>query len=475
MDDASTAIAEQEQQQKTTISHAGISFFASPNINIEQTLASLAKDSFKQWRQKLVNGDVVNLSENRPAWHTACREPKPNERVEAYLKPMQRLCQRIRQQTFNQLIITDVVNIGIGGSDLGPKLVCEAFNHLIDGPRPHFVSNLDCSQMRGLLRKLNPKHTLFVVASKSFKTLETIENLQLAKAWLKKNRIEVKKHMIAISNSTETAAKQSFAHDQVLYLPEWVGGRFSLWSTVGLTAAIALGFDRFEQLLSGAHHMDQHFLNAEANENIPLVYASQLFHLIRTERLSNVAILPYSHHLRSLTEYLQQLFMESLGKGVNSHGIPISTLTGPIVFGGAGTNCQHSYQQLMMQGNHRIMTDFILPLQQSDGDSNTQALLTANCLTQLRTLRNGALDEQQPQKSIRGQQVANLFVLEELSLKTLGSLIAMYEHAVFTLGFLLDINPFDQWGVERAKQDSHALYEKLKDQPLTLEQVKEVL
>lgn len=476
MDDTQDAVAELvHEQHQHAISQGGLSFFPSPNINNQQALDLLAHNNFTQWREKLFQGGIVNLSEGRPAWHTACRQPKPNDQVTAYLEPMQKLCKRIRQQTFNQLVITDVVNIGIGGSDLGPKLVCETFSHLIDGPRPHFVSNLDSSQMRSLLKKLNPKHTLFIVASKSFKTLETIENLQLAKAWLKQHRIEVKKHLIGISNNIDAAIAQGISSDQVLFMPEWIGGRFSIWSAVGLSSAIALGFERFQQLLHGAHQMDEHFLHADSANNMPLYYAAQLFHLIRTERLSNIAILPYSHHLRSLTEYLQQLFMESLGKSVNNQGLAISSLTGPMVFGGPGTNCQHSYQQLMMQGNHRLMTDFILPLRQPDGDTKTQALLAANCLTQLRTLRDGAPDDQQKQKSITGQQVANLFVIEELTPQSLGALLAMYEHAVFALAYLLDINPFDQWGVERAKQDSQKLYETLKDRLLTLQQITEAL
>lgn len=462
-------------EQQTCLELGHLCFLPQPKLNSTKSLSALSSEHFDKLKNKLFDGDVVNNSEQRAAWHTACRNPKPIAVVANYLNRMQQLSDTIRHGRFNGLAITDVVNIGIGGSDLGPKLVCEAFHKDIDGPTPHFVSNLDNNQLQSLLSTLMPEHTLFVVTSKSFRTLETLENMQLAKAWLQTHQCEASKHLIAISQNQQAVFDHGIAATHYLPLPEWVGGRFSMWSAVGLSIAIALGFETFQALLTGARQMDQHFEQAKAHENIPMLYSAQLHSLIVQRQISTLAILPYAHSLRSLTEYLQQLFMESLGKGVNTVGLPINQMTGPIVYGGPGTNCQHSYQQLMMQGNHPIAADFILPLKQAITDSKTQTLIAANCITQVNTLRHGSLDEDQPQKSIRGGQAANLFLLNELTPTSLGSLIAMYEHAVFCLGYLFDINPFDQWGVEHAKTATQKLYESLKTEPLTIDRIKEIL
>lgn len=463
------------EKQQFHIQAGHINYLPQPEISHQSTINRLTSNEFERHKQALFNGEPVNTSEQRAAWHTACREPNPNKTVSHYQQQMQRISHAVRQGKFGKLTITDVINIGIGGSDLGPKLVCEAFADVIDGPSPHFVSNLDSYQLNALLATLKAESTLVIVTSKSFQTLETLENMQLAKHWLEQQGQDASNHIIAISSNADAPMQHGIKPENCLLLPEWVGGRFSVWSSVGLIISIAFGYSAFSQLLAGAHTMDQHFAQTSFDQNIPEHYASMLYNLINQRQIQSIAILPYAHTLRSLTEYLQQLFMESLGKSTNLQGKPIQEQTGPLVFGGPGTNCQHSFQQLIMQGTHPIMADFILPLQGSQQSNNCQTLLAANCITQLNTMRHGHTDEQQPQKSIRGNQAANLFIINQLTFESLGSLLAMYEHAVFTLGYLFNINPFDQWGVEYAKTASIKLAESLKQNDLTLDRIKTLL
>jgi glucose-6-phosphate isomerase len=248
-------------------------------------------------------------------------------------------------------------------------------------------------------------------------------------------------------------------------IPEWMGGRYSIWSAVGLSCAIALGFEAFYEMHIGAHEMDQHFYQAPAADNKIIQYASMMYDALLNEQLKTVTILPYAHRLRTLPDYLQQLFMESLGKQITNSGEPAHYPTGPIVFGSAGTNSQHGFQQLMMQGTHPIFADFILPLEQAN--------VVANCVTQVKTLRDGVADID-PLKHISGGKCANLFVLEKLNLKTVGALLAFYEHVVVTLAFLLKINPFDQFGVEHAKRESEQLLKQTGNNITRIEQIEKL-
>lgn len=440
---------------------AGISFFFARTISS----SSFHQNYFDAYLKQLFHGEIVNHSEKRAAWHTEFRNPIPCQLVKNSLEQVQHLSHSIREKQWF-FDVTDVINIGIGGSDLGPKLICEAFADETTGPNVHFVSNLDSTQINSLLKKLPAKNTLLIITSKSFRTLETVENMQVAKKWLMDHQLDPAKHMIAITSNAALANEvYQIPQSQILTIPEWMGGRYSIWSAVGLSCAIALGFEKFYEMHIGAHEMDNHFYHAKSAENKPIQYALMMHDALITEQLKTVTILPYAHRLRTLPDYLQQLFMESLGKRVTNHREFTQYPTGPIVFGSAGTNSQHGFQQLMMQGTHPIFADFILPLEQAN--------VVANCVTQVKTLREG-VDDVDPLKKISGGKCANLFVLEKLNLKTVGALLAFYEHVVITLAFLLDINPFDQFGVEHAKRESEKLLKEVGNHITSLEQIQKL-
>lgn len=435
---------------------AGISFHLSGE-KIDKT--HLDWDQFFIYRHKLLTGGVVNQSEHRAAWHSEFRNPNPCGVVQESLGHLRLLSEKVRAQKFS-FEIRDVVNIGIGGSDLGPKLVCEAFEDEADGPNVHFVSNLDAVQINLTLKKLRPENTLFIVVSKSFSTLETIENLVKAKQWLLDSGQNPVERIIAVTGNREKAKVQYQISDQyILDMPEWVGGRFSVWSAVGLSIAVAFGFDKFYQLHQGAREMDRHFAETGCVDNMPLQYGLQLNKQIQHCGVRTLGIIPYSYRLRSLAPYLQQLFMESLGKNIQQNGKSVQGCTGPIVYGGVGTNTQHSFQQLMMQGSHPIAADYVLALTQKNSSSVTDMQLITNCLVQVETLRYGACCDS-VLKRVKGQHHANLFTINEINFCSLGALMAFYEHVVASIAFLMQINAFDQWGVEinksKAKEKVHA-------------------
>jgi len=454
--------AEKVQTVDTNAAVAGISFF----LARATSSSALNQDRFSAYLKRLFHGDIVNDSEQRAAWHTEFRNPNPCQLVKDSLGQIRHISDSVRKnQWFFE--VTDVVNIGIGGSELGPQLICGALTDEIDGPNVHFVSNLDLTQIKLLLKKLQPQNTLFIVTSKSFRTLETLENMNAAKQWFIDNNLDPAKHFIAVTNNISVAAEiHQIPASQVLSIPEWMGGRYSIWSAVGLSCAIAFGFEKFYDMHRGAHEMDQHFSHASFEKNKPVQYALMMRDALLHHQLKTLIVLPYAHRLRTLPDYLQQLWMESLGKSVNTQGDIIAHPTGPIVFGSVGTNSQHSFQQLMMQGTHPIFADFILPLEQTN--------VIANCLMQVKTLREGVASTN-PLKQISGDKIANLFVLEKLNLKTLGALLAFYEHAVVTLAYLLSVNPFDQFGVEHAKVASENLLKQLGANNPTLHQIETFL
>lgn len=436
--------AEKVQAVETNAAIAGISFFFA-----RATLSSvLNADYFNAYLKRLFHGEIVNDSEQRAAWHTEFRNPNPCQLVKDSLLQVRHISDSVRKnQWFFE--VTDVVNMGIGGSDLGPQLIGESFADAIDGPHVHFVSNLDLTQIQLLLKKLSPRNTLFIVTSKSFRTLETLENMRVAKQWLLDAQLNPSEHLIAITSNASIAVEvHQIPTSHVLSIPEWMGGRYSIWSAAGLSCAMAYGFEKFYEMHQGGHEMDQHFLHASLDDNKPVQYALMMQDALLHQQLKTLIVLPYAHRLRTLPDYLQQLWMESLGKSVNTLGEIIHHPTGPIVFGNVGTNSQHSFQQLMMQGTHPIFADFILPLEQTN--------MIANCLMQVKTLREGVVNTH-PLNQIAGNKIANLFVLEKLNLKALGALLAFYEHAVVTLAYLLNVNPFDQFGVEHAKVASDHL------------------
>ena len=427
------------------------------------------------WKQKMLAGEAINHSENRAVRHMALRAgaQAPDE-VKAVLARMRDFCESIHsgsRRGYSGERITDVVNIGIGGSDLGPRMATHA---MAARQQPdidvHFIANVDGADSAPLLARLNPRTTLFIVASKTFTTLETLTNARSARAWLlatASNDSAVAKHFVAISTNLELTRQFGIAPENVFEFWDWVGGRFSLWSAIGLSLALAIGWRPFEQLLAGAQAMDQHFIDAPANSNLPLTLA--LLSLWNTDFLgaSTTAILPYSQSLSLLPAYLQQLEMESNGKQSDRDGDPVGCNTSPILWGEAGTNGQHSFYQLFHQGGRIIPCDFIA-LRDSDFPlPGHHVSLLANCLAQSAALAFGQTIEEvrtagvpealAPYKVFPGNQPSTTMILPALTPYTLGQLLALFEHKVFCLGVLWNINSFDQWGVELGKQLANQL------------------
>lgn len=447
--------------------------FSKQRINQETTtlLRQLAEQAdWSGWMKRMRGGEAINHTEGRAVRHVELRagDHAPAE-VKEVLARMADFCERIHAgnwRGFSGERISDVVNLGIGGSDLGPRTVVHALSacHQPD-LRVHFVSNLDSADLASKLSELNPRSTLFIVASKTFTTLETMANARTARDWLLAaagNSEAVARHFVAASTNLEATRDFGIAPQNVFEFWDWVGGRFSLWSAIGLPIALAVGYRNFEQLLAGAHDMDEHFFAAPARENLPLTLA--LIALWNTNFLEahSHGVFPYSHSLGLLPSHLQQLEMESNGKRANREGIAVDYATNPILWGAAGTNGQHSFFQLLHQGGALVANDFIalgrsdypLPGHHSD--------LLASCLAQSSALAFGQTVEEAreagiaehllPFRRFPGNQPSTTIVLSELTPFTLGQLIALYEHKVFCLGVLWNLNSFDQWGVELGKQ-----------------------
>jgi glucose-6-phosphate isomerase len=390
----------------------------------------LDERGFDGWRDAPLSGRTVNDTENRAAWHTALRagSTAPAE-VKETLGKVKALAEKIRGGTYKR-----VVNLGTGGSDLGPRLLADALG---DGKLDvRFASNVDQRDLERALEGAEPANTLFIVVSKTFTTQETMANAMAAKAWGAKT-------FYAITANTKEAS--SFGATEVLPMWDWVGGRFSVWSAVGLAAACAMGAERFEQFLGGAREMDLHFASAEAEKNLPVLMA--LIGAWNTNFLgcATHAVLPYSNALRLLPMYLQQLEMESNGKRVDREGRTVSYATAPVLWGLEGTVSQHSFHQLLHQGTQVVPVDFI--------DLGQDEVLTANCLAQADALAFGTEDASLPAyRQYPGNRPSSVLSLEKLAPASLGRLIALYEHKVFVQGVLWNINSFDQWGVELGKE-----------------------
>jgi len=422
------------------------------------------------WMTRMLAGEPINHTEQRAVRHTALRagEQAPTE-VKAVLQRMAAFCERIHSgqwRGYSEDRITDVVNIGIGGSDLGPRMAVQALAACSQPDlRVHFVSNLDGADLASTLTPLNPRSTLFVVASKTFGTLETITNAHTARQWLLAaagDERAVARHFVAASSNLQATGDFGIPPANVFEFRDWVGGRFSLWSAIGLPIALAVGFHHFETLLAGAQAMDEHFFTAPATANLPLTLA--LLGLWNTNFLDahSHGVFPYSHSLALLPAHLQQLEMESNGKRADRQGETIDIATNPILWGAAGTNGQHSFFQLLHQGSELVACDFIA-LGRSDFPlPGHHSGLLANCLAQSSALAFGQTAAEAraagipealiPYRTFPGNQPSTTIVLPALTPFTLGQLIALYEHKVFCLGVLWNLNSFDQWGVELGKQ-----------------------
>lgn len=492
--------ADPQRFSEFTLSSAGLFLDYSKNLITTETrnlLVSLANEvGLKDAIKAQYDGELVNSSEGRPALHTALRRPVGDKLkvngvdvipdVHRVLNQMTELVGRIHDglwRGYTEKPITDVVNIGIGGSFLGPELVSEALvAYAHKGVRCHYLANIDGSEFHELSMKIRAETTLFIVSSKSFNTLETLKNAQAARAWYLAqggSEAELHRHFIAVSSNNAAAVAFGIREENIFPMWDWVGGRYSLWSAIGLPIALAIGMSNFKELLSGAYTMDQHFQSAPFEKNMPVLLALLGVWYGNFWNAQSHAILPYDHYLRNITKHLQQLDMESNGKSVRQDGTPVSTDTGPVIWGGVGANGQHAYHQLLHQGTQMIPADFIVPIVSFNPVSDHHQWLYANCLSQSQALMMGktkseaeaelrekgmAEDEVQklaPHKVIPGNRPSNTLVVERISPRRLGALVAMYEHKVFVQSVVWGTNAFDQWGVELGKEMGKAVYHRL--------------
>ena len=412
--------------------------------------------------EKYFNGSVINETEKRAVLHTALRSseiknPNLKKEVNDTLDKIISISDEInsgKKLGYTGKKVTDVVNIGIGGSHLGPEMVTEALSYYNQGVNPHFVSNIDPDFTSKLLEKLNPETTVFIIVSKTFTTIETLENAKKIKKWFidKANVESIKDHFIAVSNNTEAPKDFGILPANVLSIPEWVGGRFSLWGSVGLIISIVIGSKNFKEFLKGAESMDIHFRNSPIEKNIPIILALVSIWYNNFFKCETEAVIPYNQFLRKLPAYLQQASMESNGKSVDRNGDKINYETGSIIWGSSGTNAQHAFFQLMHQGTKVIPSDFIAFKESLTGDKTQHDILTSNFLAQTSALMMGKTSpDSNVHQNIDGNNPSNSIVINKLTPSNIGALISMYENKIFTIGAILNIYSYDQWGVELGK------------------------
>ncbi|XOV85948.1 MAG: glucose-6-phosphate isomerase [Pseudomonadota bacterium] len=463
---------------------AGLTLDYSKNYITDETLNLFSQlidaNALPHRVQQMILGDRINNTERRPALHTLLRT-RPNKvplqlsnearLVAETLERMSGISGDIRRGKWQGATgrkISDIIHIGIGGSYLGPRMVAEALTpYLSGGIRAHYVANVDGHHIDHLLTQLDAESTLVIIASKTFGTLETMQNAASARDWLleKIPSSDLAKHLIAISANVERAAAFGVSEENILPLWDWVGGRYSLWSAIGLPIAITHGFKTFRGLLDGAAAMDLHFEDAPWPDNMPMMLALLGIWYNNFFDAHSHAILPYDHWLRLLPAHLQQLDMESNGKSVNTGGMVVNYQTGPVIWGGEGTNGQHAFHQLLHQGTRFVSTDFILPLVPHHNRQTHHDWLVANCLAQSQALMQGRdtsqtedLPRLRPQRAMPGNRPSNTILMDKLTPENLGALIALYEHKVFCQAMIWHINPFDQWGVELGKELGDAVY-----------------
>lgn len=464
-------------------------------------LQELAKECDLQSAiNSMFSGKKINYTEDRAVLHIALRnlsntpilvdgqDVMPD--VNLVLDKMEKFSNQIISGTwkgYTNKSITDIVNIGIGGSDLGPFMVTEALRPYKNHLNMHFVSNVDGTQITEILKKVNPETTLFLVASKTFTTQETMTNAHSARNWLLKSAQDdsaVAKHFVALSTNSTEVKKFGIDVDNMFEFWDWVGGRYSLWSAIGLSIVLSIGFENFRQLLAGAHSMDTHFRTAPMNENIPVILAIIGLWYNNFYQSETEAILPYDQYLHRFAAYFQQGNMESNGKSVDRNGDVIDYQTGPIIWGEPGTNGQHAFYQLIHQGTKLIPCDFIAPAVSHNPLSDHHDKLLSNFFAQTEALAFGKTKEQVeaeflasgqtlesiknivPFKVFTGNRPTNSILLREITPYSLGALIAMYEHKIFTQGVVMNIFSFDQWGVELGKQLAGKILPELKDDKL---------
>ncbi len=474
----------------------------SKNRITEDTLALLYdlghQAELSGWIKKMFAGEKINSTENRAVLHVALRN-RTNDpivvdgndvmpQVNSVLSKMKHFSELVRSgewKGFSGKAITDVVNIGIGGSDLGPVMVTEALKHYAqDNLQVHYVSNIDGTHIIETLKPLNPETTLFIIASKTFTTQETITNATTAKNWFletAKEEASVAKHFVALSTNSEKVAEFGIDTNNMFEFWDWVGGRYSLWSAIGLSIAIYIGMDNYEELLTGAHEMDVHFRDTPIEVNMPVILGLLGIWYNNFFDAQTHAILPYDQYLHRFPAYFQQGDMESNGKRVNKNGDVVDYSTGPIIWGEPGTNGQHAFYQLIHQGTKLVPADFIVPIETLNPSGEHHKILLSNFFAQTEALMKGKnedearaeletaglsgeeLEKLLPHKIFTGNKPSNSIMIKRITPRTLGSLIALYEHKIFVQGIIWNINSFDQWGVELGKQLAQAILPELSD------------
>ena len=470
----------------------------SKNIIDQETMSlliELAKEvHLKEAISQYFDGEIINQTENRAVLHTALRAketavikvdginviPEIFE-VKNKIKNFTNEVVNGDRKGFTGKPFTDIVNIGIGGSDLGPAMVVEALQFYKNQLNVHFVSNVDGDHVNEIIKKLNPETTLFVIVSKTFTTQETLTNSETIREWFLKSasQEDVAKHFVAVSTNIQKVTEFGINPENVFPMWDWVGGRFSLWSAVGLSVSLAVGFDNYDALLSGANEMDEHFKTADFDENIPLVLALLSIWYNNFFGAESEALIPYTQYLQKLAPYLQQGTMESNGKSVGRDGNPVDYQTGTIIWGEPGTNSQHAFFQLIHQGTKLIPTDFIGFVEPLYGNEDHHEKLMSNFFAQTEALMNGKTKEQVqaefdkqglpeekakfllPFKVFAGNKPTNTILIQKLTPKTLGSLVALYEHKIFVQGIIWNIFSYDQWGVELGKQLANSILDEI--------------
>ena len=470
----------------------------SKNIITQETITLLLELAEETGLKKAIaayfEGEIINQTENRAVLHTALRA-NPNEvvlvnglnvipeitEVKAKIKGFTNQVVSGQRKGYTNKTFTDIVNIGIGGSDLGPAMVVEALQFYKNDLNVHFVSNVDGDHVNEIIKKLNPETTLFVIVSKTFTTQETLTNSETIKKWFLQSakQEDIAKHFVAVSTNLQKVTEFGIDPTNVFPMWDWVGGRFSLWSAVGLTISLAIGYDNYEQLLEGATEMDTHFKTTDFDKNTPVILALLSVWYNNFFGAESEALIPYTQYLQKLAPYLQQGTMESNGKSVGRDGKAVNYQTGTIIWGEPGTNAQHAFFQLIHQGTKLIPSDFIGYVKPLYGDQDHHDKLMSNYFAQTEALLHGKskelvqaeFDKQGldaataakllPFKVFTGNKPTNTILIDKLSPKTLGSLIAMYEHKIFVQGIIWNIFSFDQWGVELGKQLANSILEEI--------------
>lgn len=477
--------------EKFSVNAAGILLDFSKNLLTDRTFSLLVdlagEQNLRNWIDKMFSGGKINITENRAVLHTALRNRSGTPiyvddkdvmpRVNSVLEKVKNFSENIRSgkwKGYTGKEITDIVNIGIGGSNLGPAMAVEALMpYATKRLKVHFVSNIDATHISETLKDLAPDRTLFIIASKTFTTLETMTNARTARQWFLKSagdESHIARHFVAVSTNTGEVKKFGIDPANMFEFWDWVGGRYSMWSAIGLPVVLAVGMERFEEFLEGAHEMDSHFRTADFQKNIPVILALTGILYNNFFGYETHAILPYDQYLRRLPAYIQQLDMESNGKHVERNGSNMTITTAPIIWGEPGTDGQHAFYQLLHQGTKIVPADFLVPANSHNPVGDHHRMLLSNFFAQTEALMNGKTGEQVrmelkssglseeevealvPHRVFEGNRPSNSIMFKKLDPKTLGALIAMYEHKVFVQGIIWNICSFDQWGVELGKQ-----------------------